>query len=74
MKRRYHWVVLLYGLLLVLAMLWSGCGQDKGIITEVPGTNALTTESTCVGCHTDQNKIEETTDYVPPAEGSSGEG
>ena len=67
-------MVLLYGLLLLLAVMWSGCGQDRGIITEVPGGNSLTTESTCVSCHTNQNMIEETTDYVPPAEGSSGEG
>ncbi|MFH0883364.1 MAG: hypothetical protein V2A56_10290 [bacterium] len=75
MKRQYRWMPLLCVLLTALIVGWIGCGQEKGIITEVPDTHGvLSTESTCVSCHTDQNLIEETTDYVPPAEGSSGEG
>ncbi len=74
MKRTHHWITLPYVLLSVLLAGWTGCGEH-GILKEAPGTNGtLATESSCVTCHTSEQSIEATTDYVPPAEGSSGEG
>jgi len=74
--QKHRWTSIAILGLAAFALGWFGCAEDKGIITEAPdhGTTDLLTQSTCYSCHISETLIEETTDYVPPAEGSSGAG
>lgn len=63
-------------ILLLAVSFWGGCADDAKIL-ETPNLNGngeTVTQSTCFSCHTSEDRINETTDFVPPAGGSSGAG
>jgi hypothetical protein len=60
----------------VLIVGWWGCAGDNEVLDspKLDGDHQADAQSSCVECHTDEEQIEATTDYVPPTAGSSGAG